>query len=130
MCYIPGFKWLTAEHISHHNWMSWTASFHSEFFFVAPVICFCELNHLVQAAIIVSCIWQVPGLNLRSDTDYPDCSCSWISSVPPRTYQESMPTLEQSRVAFSKSFFKFTKYNLLSSDLMLNSVCTCYSLHK
>jgi hypothetical protein len=45
-----------------------------------------EVDKLVQAVMILICIWKMPSSNLDKDTEYLDCSFLLSSSVSPDKY--------------------------------------------
>jgi hypothetical protein len=48
------------------------------------------LNYLAQAITLISCVWAVISSNLGKDRDYIDWRYSWLSLVPPASFQYSI----------------------------------------
>jgi hypothetical protein len=56
------------------------------------------LSKFAQEVTFVTCISDVPGMNLSQDTSYPNWGSLWLSSVPPGLCQDV--TLNQEMAGF------------------------------
>jgi hypothetical protein len=79
----------------------------------------------VDAAVMLSTIWEVVGLNLDQDTSYSDWGFMLFSTVPPGKYWDSTPITPGLLPA--KSFPVHNSFIVLPFDIILFSYWQCHS---